>query len=260
VQIRGSYDDAMALVRKIADNFQVSVINSINRYRIEGQKTAAIEIWRHDLGRAPDYHCIPVGNAGNIFAYWKGYTEYREHLLGFEIEKVQSQDPTRPRQEIIEEILARRKGAHWRGTIGLPKMMGYQAAGASPIVLGQVVEDAQTFATAIRIGNPTHWDNALRVLKESGSKVDSVTDEEIEEAYLLLPRLEGVFCEPASAACVAGLVKSLRTGDIQNTEETVIVCTLTGHGLKDPDSPKRGDFKSKILDADLGAIARFLKL
>ena len=198
IQIAGNFDNALDLVKEITEKYPVKMVNSINPYRIEGQKTAAFEICEH-LGYAPTYHFLPVGNAGNITAYWKGYREY-----------------------------------HKEGIISnLPKMMGFQAAGSAPIVLGHPIENPQTIATAIKIGNPASWDGALRARDESGGIIDAVTDDEIIEAYKLLASNEGIFCEPASAASLAGVLKMKNEG-VLNDGDTV-VCTLTGHGLKDPD-------------------------
>ena len=173
-------------------------MNSVNPYRIEGQKTAAFEI-SDALGDAPDYLCIPVGNAGNITAYWKGFKEYQ-----------QLENSTRT-----------------------PRMYGFQAEGAAPIVRGEIVENPETIASAIRIGNPASWRTAVEARDESGGMIDAVTDEEILAAYKLLARLEGIFCEPASAASVAGLIKCVASGDIPR--DKTVVCVLTGTGLKDPD-------------------------
>jgi threonine synthase len=194
LQIRGNFDDALAIVRELADRAPVTVVNSINPFRIEGQKTAAFEVV-DALGDAPDVHCIPVGNAGNITAYWKGYLEYR------------------------------RAGRSTK----LPRMVGFQAAGAAPIVEGRVVEHPETVATAIRIGNPASWYGATAASQESGGGIHAVTDEEILEAYRFVAAVESVFCEPASAASVAGLLK------VGVPEGSTVVCVLTGHGLKDPD-------------------------
>ena len=194
VQIRGNFDHALDLVRGLAESAPVVVVNSVNPFRIDGQKTAAFEIV-DVLGDAPDVHCIPVGNAGNITAYWKGYREYQE------------------------------AGRAAR----LPAMRGFQAAGAAPIVLGHPVEQPETVATAIRIGNPASWYGASAAAKESGGGIDAVTDEEILAAYRLLASEEAIFCEPASAASVAGLLK------FGAPSGATVVCTLTGHGLKDPD-------------------------
>jgi len=197
VQIRGNFDEALDIVRELPNHAPITVVNSVNPYRIEGQKTAAFEICDAFDGRAPDYHFIPVGNAGNITAYWKGYQE----SVG-------------------------RSGAG----IALPKMMGFQAAGAAPMVLGHPVEYPETIATAIRIGNPASWAPAQAAADDSGGAIEMVSDAEILEAYRLLASSEGVFCEPASAASVAGLLKT------EVAEGAVVVCTLTGNGVKDPDT------------------------
>ncbi len=196
--IDGNFDDALCLVRDICAQYPIALVNSINPYRLEGQKTAAFEVV-DALGHAPDYHVLPVGNAGNITAYWKGYSEY--HAAG--------------------------KCAN------LPKMLGFQAEGAMPLVTGKPVSNPNTVATAIRIGNPAGWQSAIRARDESGGRIDSVTDEEILDAYKLLPALEGVFVEPASAASIAGLRKLAAQGFF--TQPVTIVATLTGHGLKDPE-------------------------
>jgi len=198
LQVLGNFDEALKLVVEITSKYPITLVNSINPYRIEGQKTGAFEIC-DVLGRAPDFHAIPVGNAGNITAYWKGYKEYLD-----------------------------------RGKIDrLPKMLGFQAAGAAPIVLGHPVEKPETIATAIRIGNPASWKQAVAARDESGGLIDIVTDDEILEAYKMLASLEGIFCEPASAASVAGVYKKAREGYF--TAPATVVCVLTGHGLKDPD-------------------------
>ncbi len=196
--IEGSFDDAFRMVTGVAERRKVTVVNSINPYRLQGQKTAAFEVC-DDLGAAPDYHVLPVGNAGNITAYWMGYCEYA-----------------------ADGVIDRR-----------PKMMGFQAAGAAPIVLGRPVENPETIATAIRIGNPVSWKAAEAAAEESGGAIDSVTDEEITEAYKLLAATEGVFAEPASAASVAGTRKLVAANRIEPGAR--VVCTLTGHGLKDPE-------------------------
>ena len=194
IQIKGNFDQALEIVRELPSKAPITVVNSINPYRIEGQKSAAYEIC-DALGKAPDVHCIPVGNAGNITAYWAGYTDY-----------------------FADGKIA------WR-----PKMHGFQAAGAAPIVAGHPIEKPDTIATAIRIGNPASWTGATSAQSESGGRIEAVTDEEILEAYRFLAQRESVFCEPASAASVAGLMKfGVEPG-------SVVVCTLTGHGLKDPD-------------------------
>ncbi|CAG1023194.1 threonine synthase [Patescibacteria group bacterium] len=199
IQIRGNFDQGMSLVKEVADHAPVTIVNSINPFRIDGQKTAAFEIV-DALGFAPDYHCLPVGNAGNITAYWKGYKEYA-----------------------TDRVCGNR-----------PVMCGYQAAGAAPFVLGHPVEHPETVATAIRIGNPQSWDGAMAAKNESGGWFDKFADEEILAAQRLLSQYEGIFCEPASATSVAGAMQDVKSGKIP--EGSVIVCTLTGMGLKDPDT------------------------
>ena len=199
IQVKGNFDDALRVVKEISQNYPVALVNSLNPFRIEGQKTAAFEITR-SLQRAPDYHFLPVGNAGNITAYWKGYKEFKE------AGKIES----------------------------LPRMMGFQAEGAAPIVRGHVVEKPSTVASAIRIGNPASWKAAENARDESKGAIDMVSDDEIIHAYRLLADLEGVFCEPASAASVAGLIKISKKENFNNGD--IVVCTLTGHGLKDPDT------------------------
>ncbi|KRT63250.1 MAG: threonine synthase, threonine synthase [Chloroflexi bacterium CSP1-4] len=204
VAVEGNFDDALRIVRELAEGgsahgHPVTLVNSVNPHRIQGQKTAAFEVC-DDLGGAPDYLAIPVGNAGNITAYWKGFTEYRDAGL-------------------VETR---------------PVMLGFQAAGAAPIVLGHRVDQPETVATAIRIGDPASWRAAERARDESGGRIDAVTDDEILAAYRDLAHLEGVFCEPASAAGVAGVRKLVAEGAIDPS--ATIVCVLTGHGLKDPDT------------------------
>jgi threonine synthase len=198
--VEGSFDDAFDVVRGVAAKRDVTVVNSVNPYRLQGQKTAAFEICDTLVGRAPDYHILPVGNAGNITAYWMGYQEY--HAAG----------------------LCDR----------LPKMMGFQAAGAAPIVHGKPVLKPETLATAIRIGNPVSWKQAVAARDESGGAIEAVTDQEIIDAYKLLASTEGVFAEPASAVSIAGLIKLVAARRID--KGAVVVCTLTGHGLKDPEN------------------------
>jgi len=199
VKILGNFDEALKIVRSISENYPITLVNSLNPHRIEGQKSAAFEIC-DAFGQAPDYHFLPVGNAGNITAYWAGYKTYQ----------------------------------HAGKIKALPRMMGFQAAGAAPIVLGRVVEKPETLATAIRIGNPASWKSAEAARDESGGLIDMVTDEEIVAAYKLVAGCEGVFCEPASAASIAGLIKVNRENIFAGGE--TVVCTLTGHGLKDPDN------------------------
>jgi threonine synthase len=219
VQVRGNFDRALALVRELAEKEPVTVVNSINPYRIEGQKTGAFEVV-DVLGDAPDLHCIPVGNAGNITAYWKGYREYQD------------------------------AGKFKR----LPRMMGFQAAGAAPIVLGHPVEKPETIATAIRIGKPASWYGASAAASESGGLIDAVSDEAILEAYRFLAREESVFCEPASAASVAGLLK------VGAPAGSRVVCVLTGHGLKDPDVAIGQIAVPKAVPAELSAVMEELAL
>jgi threonine synthase len=222
-QVRGNFDDALRLVKKIAHEGQVTLVNSVNPYRLVGQKTAAYEIVEA-LGDAPIYHCLPVGNAGNITAYWAGYQDYFND----------------------------------RKSKRLPKMLGFQAAGAAPIVLGHVVEKPETLATAIRIGNPASWKGALAAIQDSGGLIDSVTDDEILNAYQWVAREEGYFCEPASAASLAGALKLSQKGFFKKGE--VLVCTLTGHGLKDPENAIQVSPKPKVIDADGKELEKLLHL
>jgi threonine synthase len=219
LQIRANFDAALDIVRQLGDSAPVTVVNSINPYRIEGQKTGAFEIV-DVLGDAPDVHCIPVGNAGNITAYWKGYREY--------------QDVGR---------LTR-----------LPRMMGFQAAGAAPIVAGHPIEDPDTIATAIRIGRPASWYGATAAALESGGGISAVTDDEILAAYRYLAQEESVFCEPASAASVAGLLK------VGVPAGCTVVCVLTGHGLKDPDIAIGQIAVPTAVDPDIRAVRAELGL
>lgn len=217
--VQGNFDDALNMVRAVSDKHGITVVNSVNPFRIEGQKSAAFEIC-DTLGSAPDYLSIPVGNAGNITAYWKGFKEYKEH-----------------------------------GRISsLPKLLGFQASGAAPIVENRVFPNPETIATAIRIGNPASWQPAVAALKESRGAIDKISDDDILKAYSLLARSEGVFAEPASCISVAGLLKSHREGRVP--EGSRVVCVLTGNGLKDPEAAVglKGDFKS--VPCDLGAIER----
>lgn len=199
IAIQGNFDKALEFVRKISDEYPITLVNSVNPYRIEGQKTAAFEVC-DALGKAPEYHFIPVGNAGNITAYWKGYKEY--HSLGK-----------------IKE---------------LPMMMGYEAEGSAAIVRNERIMNPETLATAIRIGNPASWDKAVTARDESKGTIGCVTDEKIVEAYKLIASCEGVFAEPASAASVAGLIQAHEKGLVKAGSD--IVCVLTGNGLKDPDN------------------------
>ena len=220
VAVRGSFDDALALSRELATSGEATLVNSVNPNRIEGQKTAAFEICEA-LGDAPEWLCIPVGNAGNITAYWKGFVEARDAKM------------------------AKRR----------PRMYGFQAAGAAPIVGGEVVADPQTVATAIRIGNPASWNGAVRARDESGGSISAVTDDEILDAYRFLARCEGVFCEPASAAAVAGLRRLARS----EPKPRQVVCVLTGNGLKDPDLAISLAPKIAEVDAEIDAVRRALQ-
>ncbi|MBI2881167.1 MAG: threonine synthase [Candidatus Tectomicrobia bacterium] len=224
IQIEGSFDDALKIVKALSRDYPITLVNSLNPHRLEGQKTAAFEVCEQLGGRAPDFHYIPVGNAGNITAYWMGYREFH-------------------REGLIDS---------------LPRMRGWQAEGAAPIVRGRVVENPETVASAIRIGNPANWEAAVSAVKESGGKIDMVSDEEILAAYRLLAATEGIFCEPASAASVAGLLKDAAAGGLPPDAE--VVCTLTGHGLKDPDSVIRMTEKPPTVEATLKAVVAHLGL
>ena len=223
VQIRGNFDEALAVVRQLGEVDGVAVVNSINPFRIEGQKTASFEIIEV-LGDAPDVHCLPVGNAGNITAYWKGYAEYED--LG----------------------RATRR----------PRMLGWQAQGSAPLVLGEPVLHPETIATAIRIGNPASWDGAITARDESGGAIDMVSDDAILSAYRLLAATEGVFVEPASAASIAGLLRASDLGLVERGER--VVCTVTGHGLKDPQRAIEEVAIGEPVDATLTAVVGELGL
>jgi len=215
--VKGNFDSALELVKEITATHPIQIVNSVNPYRIEGQKTAAFEIC-DDLGDAPDYHAIPVGNAGNITAYWRGYSEYKK---------------------------AGR-------SVTLPKMLGFQASGSAPIVLNQVVKNPETIATAIRIGNPASWQGAIQARDESGGIIDMVTDEEITWAYKFIAEREGVFAEPASAAAVAGVIKLAKKNYFKKGSR--IVCTLTGSGLKDPEFALSFDDKMDAVEPTMKAV------
>ncbi len=204
IQIKGNFDDGMRLVKEVSETAPVSIVNSINPFRIEGQKTAAFEII-DELGVCPDYHCLPVGNAGNITAYWRGYKEYATETNGL--------------NAVVDKT---------------PVMCGYQASGAAPFIKGEMIDRPETVATAIRIGHPQSWDLAWQANKESGGWFDAFTDAEILATQKLLTEHEGIFCEPASAVSVSGAIKDIRSGKIP--EGSIVVCTLTGNGLKDPDT------------------------
>ncbi len=224
IAVRGNFDAALELVKKMTHDYPITLVNSLNPYRIEGQKTGAFEIC-DVLGDAPEYHAIPVGNAGNITAYWAGYQDY-----------------------------------YSAGNIRtLPKMLGFQAAGAAPIVLGHMVEHPETIATAIRIGSPASWQGAEAARDASGGLIESVTDEEILDAYKLLASTEGVFVEPASAASVAGVIKKSKMGYF-GKDKARVVCVLTGHGLKDPDRAIRVSNAPQVVDNNEKAVARVVGL
>jgi threonine synthase len=223
LQVEGNFDDCLALASKLAIDYPVSLVNSVNQHRIEGQKTAAFEVV-DVLGDAPDVHCLPVGNAGNITAYWQGYREY-------------AADGTASRT---------------------PAMWGFQAAGAAPIVEGHVVENPSTIATAIRIGNPASWTKALTARDDSGGRIDAVTDRAILAAYRLLARSEAVFVEPASAASVAGLLQVAEAGELP--AGCTVVCTVTGNGLKDPEWAISGAPAPVTVPVDAAAAATQLGL
>ena len=218
IAIDGSFDAALELVREIVARHSIALVNSVNPWRLQGQKTAAFEICDQLGGRAPDWHCLPVGNAGNITAYWIGYQEYGQ---------------------------------------GLPRLLGGQAAGAAPLVRGEVVKKPESIATAIRIGNPARWHEAMRALDESGGVVAAVSDEEILQSWKWLASLEGLFVEPASATGVAVLHQQIRQGEIDPGGKTV-VCVLTGHGLKDPDMALQQAAAPRRLPATMAALEDYL--
>ncbi|MHB1131994.1 MAG: threonine synthase [Chloroflexota bacterium] len=224
IAVAGNFDDSLRIVRELTAKYPIVLVNSVNPFRIEGQKTAAFEVC-DELGEAPDILAIPVGNAGNITAYWKGFREY-----------------------------------HAAGRVSqLPRLFGFQAEGAAPIVRGAVVEKPETLATAIRIGNPASWQSAVAARDESGGLIDMVSDDEIVAAYQLLAREEGVFAEPASAASLAGVLKLARA-DAGTFRDRRVVCVLTGHGLKDPDTAVRVSPGLIEAAADLRAIEQLLGL
>jgi threonine synthase len=223
LQVLGGFDECLRVARELADRYPVSLVNSVNAYRIEGQKTAAFEVV-DALGRAPDVHCLPVGNAGNITAYWKGYVEYAAD-----------------------------------GLCAQPRMWGFQAAGAAPLVHGARVEQPETVATAIRIGDPASWDGAVAAREESKGRIDAVTDEQILAAQRLLSAREGVFVEPASAASVAGLLQCHARGELDPAQ--TVVCTVTGNGLKDTETAlAQLEVRSDTVPADAAAAAAALGL
>lgn len=222
VSIRGNFDDALNIVKDITSTHPITLVNSLNPYRIEGQKTGAFEIV-DALGDAPDYLAIPVGNAGNITAYWKGFKEYMS--AGFSKK--------------------------------LPVMKGYQAKGASPIVENRVFEKPETIATAIRIGNPASWEKAVMARDESGGSIKSVTDEEILYAYKLLSSQEGIFAEPASCASLAGIINSVKNGDIK--KGSTVVAILTGNGLKDPDTCLKNSERPVTIDSNVESVLKLIE-
>jgi threonine synthase len=219
LQVRGNFDQLLDIVRDLPNHAPITVVNSVNPHRIEGQMTGAFEIV-DVLGDAPDVHCIPVGNAGNISAYWRGYLKYKEAGQSSK----------------------------------LPRMLGFQAAGAAPIVLGHPVENPETIATAIRIGNPASWYSATAAASESGGSITAVTDDEIMDAYTFLARQESIFCEAASSASVAGLIKQ------GVPEGSKVVCVLTGHGLKDPDLAIKAISVPSVIDLDLHSVLAEISL
>jgi threonine synthase len=224
VNITGNFDEGLALVREATDRLPITLVNSVNPYRLEGQKTAAFEIV-DTLGDAPDWLCLPVGNAGNITAYWMGFTQYQQ------VGKAES----------------------------VPRLHGAQASGAAPIVNGQVVKHPETTATAIRIGNPARWREAAEALEESDGRITAVDDEDILEMWRALSRLEGIFVEPASAAGVAGLRGSIASGAL-NVRGQRVVGVLTGHGLKDPEIVLRSSAEPVTLEPSFAALEAYLKL
>ena len=241
IQIRGNFDDGMRLVKEVAEEAPVNIVNSINPYRLQGQKTAAYEI-TEALGNAPDYHCLPVGNAGNISAYWVGYSELTA-TSGHHVT-----DACGYCQGKCEFITSPKSKVR-------PKMLGYQAAGAAPFVKGVMIDKPETVATAIRIGHPQSWDFAQAAVKESNGWFNSFSDDEILATQKLLASKEGIFCEPASAISVTGALFDIDAGNIP--AGSTMVCTLTGHGLKDPDiAIKQSQTKLVTIDAQLDTVKR----
>lgn len=234
LQIRGNFDDGMRLVKEVAGEAPVEIVNSINPYRLQGQKTGAFEIVEA-LGRAPDYHCIPVGNAGNISGYWIGYSE----ACGHNTASCTLCDGNCP---YLESPM----------TDTRPIMVGYQAAGSAPFLRGEPVENPETVATAIRIGNPQSWDLAKAAVSESNGWFDEVTDQELLDMQSMLASKEGIFCEPASAVSVCGALRDLKSGKIP--EGSLITCTVTGHGLKDTATAIAGRDPVQTVDAELSSV------
>ncbi|HEY3291461.1 MAG TPA: threonine synthase [Anaerolineae bacterium] len=224
ISINGSFDDGLRMVREATQRAPIALVNSVNPARLQGQKTAAFEIC-DALGKAPDWLCLPVGNAGNITAYWMGFSEYFDD-----------------------------------GVVTThPQLLGAQASGSAPIVLGHVVEHPETIATAIRIGNPARWPEAATALEESDGQIVAVTDEEILDAYQLVARTEGVFCEPSSAAGLAGIAKTMREGKI-DFRGKLVVAVLTGHGLKDPDTAIKLSATPQVIEPKIDDLMAKLEL
>ena len=237
IQVQGNFDDGMRLVKQIAADAPITLVNSVNPYRLQGQKTAAFEIV-DELGAPPDFHCLPVGNAGNISACWAGYSEYAGKTTEV------SNFPDGPRPYQIEAV-----------TDKPPRMLGYQAAGAAPFLRGGFVEEPETVASAIRIGRPQSWDLARAASRESEGWFDEFSDAEILATQALLAAKEGIFCEPASAVSVAGALRDISSGKIP--AGSTVVCTLTGHGLKDPDiAIQQSAAAPKKVPPDLDAVKR----
>ncbi len=240
IQIKSNFDDGMRLVKEVAETAPVTIVNSVNPYRLQGQKTAAFEIIE-ELGRAPDYHCLPVGNAGNITAHWIGYCE-----------------SSSASGDHVTEACTYCGGGNCKYAGGpivgnRPVMVGYQAAGSAPFMRGDMVDEPETVATAIRIGHPQSWNQAWKVKEESQGWFDECDDETILAAQKLLTEKEGVFCEPASATSLAGAINDIQSGKIK--EGSTIVCTLTGHGLKDPDTAiKQGQSTFVTVEANLQSV------
>ncbi|NOX27408.1 MAG: threonine synthase [Gammaproteobacteria bacterium] len=241
IQIKGNFDDGMRLVKEVAETAPVTIVNSINPYRLQGQKTAAFEIIE-ELGRAPDYHCLPVGNAGNITAHWIGYCESSSASVDCVTEACTFCD-------------GHCKYAGGPIVSNRPVMIGYQASGSAPFMRGDMVDDPDTVATAIRIGHPQSWNQAWKVKEESKGWFDECSDELILSAQKLLTEEEGIFCEPASATSLAGAMEDIKSGKIK--EGSTVVCTLTGHGLKDPDTAmKQGQSTFVTVDATLQSVEK----